>query len=216
MRIAICTTSDTMAHMWKENVKDVADKKKILQNEDHLMQYLSKHDNSNTIVCIEDIWAAKDTDGLKEIILAIRNWHPEVSIFLLSQCPTFLVGKQMLELGIKGYANARMLPIHFSDALTCIQKGDVWVYPEFVQMMIKTIHLAKPENIAPKKDKLDILSPREKEVAELIYQGHTNKEIASIADITLRTVKAHTGSIYEKLQVKDRMALVLLLKSINE
>lgn len=216
MRVVICTTGETMAHMWKKNTKTVANKRKIIENEDQLMHYLSKHGNSNSIVCLEDIWAAKDTDELKEMILAIRNWHPEVSIFLLSQCPTFLVGKQMLELGIKGYANARMLPIHFLDALTCIEKGDVWVYPEFVQMMIKTIHLAKEEDTAPNKQKLDVLSPREKEVAELIYQGRTNKEIASIADITLRTVKAHTSSIYEKLQVKDRVALVLLLKSINE
>ncbi len=57
------------------------------------------------------------------------------------------------------------------------------------------------------------LPAREKEIASLIYEGYSNKEIATHTSITLRTVKAHTASIYEKLNVKDRVALVLWLKS---
>ena len=66
-----------------------------------------------------------------------------------------------------------------------------------------------------KKSDLSELSSREREVANLIYQGLTNNEISEKTGITLRTVKAHTTSIYSKLNVKDRIGLVLLMKQLN-
>jgi DNA-binding NarL/FixJ family response regulator len=60
--------------------------------------------------------------------------------------------------------------------------------------------------------KLSELTSREKEVALLLKEGKTYKNIAQKLDITPRTVKAHAGHIYTKLNVKDRLALALLLK----
>lgn len=212
MRAVLCATNDTIAHVWKDNLKPTEFKRKIADDEEDLMRYLSKHSDSTSIVCLEDIWVGDKFENLKELILALQEWYPNVSIMVLSQYPNFSLGRTLLQLGVKGYGNARMLPIHLQDALTCIQRGDVWVYPEFVQMMIKTIN-TEDTSYGQNDNLLEVLSPREKEVVDLIYKGHSNKEIAAMADITLRTVKAHTASIYEKLNVKDRIALVLLLKS---
>ena len=66
-----------------------------------------------------------------------------------------------------------------------------------------------------KKTDLSELSSREREIADLIYQGLTNNEISEKTGITLRTVKAHTSSIYSKLNVKDRIGLVLLMKQLD-
>jgi DNA-binding NarL/FixJ family response regulator len=60
--------------------------------------------------------------------------------------------------------------------------------------------------------KLDVLSEREKEVALLLKDGSTYKDIASQLNITPRTIKAHASHIYKKLAVKDRLSLALLLK----
>ena len=68
---------------------------------------------------------------------------------------------------------------------------------------------------ADKRTDLSELSLREREIADLIYQGLTNNEISEKTGITLRTVKAHTSSIYSKLNVKDRIGLVLLMKQLN-
>lgn len=214
MKIALCATKDTIAHIWKENLKPTGHKRKIISTEEELLDYLSQNSKSVNLVCIEDIWVGDKLKDLEELLIALKEWYPALHVMILSQHPTFTIGKTLLSKGIKGYGNARMLPVHLQDAFDCIQRGDIWVYPEFVQMMIQSIN-PQDKTLSSNNSILSVLSPREKEIVELIYAGHSNKEIAQIADITLRTVKAHTTSIYEKLNVKDRVALVLMLKSTN-
>lgn len=214
MRIALCATSDTIAHVWKKSLKETGHKRKIVENEEELLQYLSNHNKSVNLVCLEDIWVGDKLSELKELIIAIKNWYPTLHVMVLSQYPTFNIGRNLLSLGIQGYGNARMLPVHLQDAFDCIQRGDIWVYPEFVQMMIQGIN-SQDTNLSLDDSNLEVLSPREKEIVKYIYEGRTNKQIAQMTDITLRTVKAHTSSIYEKLNVKDRVALVLMLKSVK-
>jgi DNA-binding NarL/FixJ family response regulator len=60
-------------------------------------------------------------------------------------------------------------------------------------------------------NELNKLSSREQEIASLVKEGLSNKEIAKHSNITERTVKAHLSSIYEKLHIKDRVALVIKL-----
>ncbi len=208
MQIALCATKETIAQLWKSSIELTKHKKEILRNEDELLSFLSANLNKVDLVCLEDIWISHDENELKDLIVALKDWYPNLKIMILSQEPNYIKGRELLNLGVKGYGNARMLSIHFNDALNCIEKGDIWMYPEFVQMMIKTI---KHTNSKPKIDILKDLTSREKQIALLVHEGHTNKEIAEFLNITLRTVKAHTSSIYEKLNIKDRIALVLLL-----
>lgn len=211
MRVVLCATDDTIAHLWKKNLKQTSYKRKIVEDENSLMSYLLKYKESKILVCIEDIWVGNSFDDIKELIVALKGLYEDIYIMVLSRYPSFSTGRAILALGVNGYGNSKMLPIHLQDAMECIANGNIWVYPEFVQMMIKSI------NVSYSKDSnnnltLDNLSPREKEITKLIYEGYNNKEIAAMTNITLRTVKAHTTSIYEKMNVKDRVALVLLLQ----
>lgn len=212
MRIILCVTDDTVANLWKDNLKKTRYNRKIVKNEEALMAYLSSQKDSKSLICVEDIWVGSNFNDIKDFIISLKGLYPSLPIMVLSRYPNFASGKAILALGVNGYGNTKMLPIHFNDAIECIDRGDVWIYPEFVQMMIKNIsHVDAKDDI--NREKLEMLSPREKEIAELIYQGYSNKEIASEADITLRTVKAHSAAIYEKMGVKDRIALVLVLKN---
>jgi DNA-binding NarL/FixJ family response regulator len=58
-------------------------------------------------------------------------------------------------------------------------------------------------------DAFATLTERQREVAMLVGKGASNKKIANQLDITDRTVKAHLGTIFEKLGVKDRLQLAL-------
>lgn len=55
------------------------------------------------------------------------------------------------------------------------------------------------------------LSERERQVTQLLQQGHSNKNIAKQLFISERTVKFHCGNIYQKFNVPNRMALLLKL-----
>ena len=64
-----------------------------------------------------------------------------------------------------------------------------------------------------KKDKnLDILTPKEIEVLNLVAKGYSNSKISKELDIAEVTVKKHIGSMFQKLDVKDRLSLALILK----
>ncbi|MES9812798.1 MAG: helix-turn-helix transcriptional regulator [Candidatus Thiodiazotropha sp.] len=60
---------------------------------------------------------------------------------------------------------------------------------------------------------LSKLTDREREIAQLVGSGDSNKVIAKKLDITERTVKAHLSSIFRKTSTKDRLQLGLLINS---
>ena len=53
-----------------------------------------------------------------------------------------------------------------------------------------------------------LLTPREREVVQLIAEGHTNKQIARILRLSLKTVEAHRSAIMHKLNLSSSAALV--------
>ena len=59
---------------------------------------------------------------------------------------------------------------------------------------------------------LDILTPKEMEVLKLVSKGYSNSKISKELDIAEVTVKKHIGSMFQKLDVKDRLSLALILK----
>ena len=130
-------------------------------------------------------------------------------VLVLHRAPNIVTAKEVLSYGAKGYGNALMRDHFIISAVETIKDDMVWLYPEFTTMLIKEID-KKQSN--PNISKLNVLSDREKEVALLLIDGDTYKDVAQKLDITPRTVKAHAKHIYTKLAVKDRLALALLLK----
>lgn len=131
-------------------------------------------------------------------------------VMILSMIPNFTEAQRFLQLGAMGYGNAMMHVSHLHSAYQAMEEGKVWLHPDFITLMITQIR-----NTASPEDKssllLDGLSKREQEVALMLGKGATHQQVADALDITVRTVKAHATSIYQKLDVKDRLALSLLL-----
>ncbi|MGJ0486683.1 MAG: LuxR C-terminal-related transcriptional regulator [Methylomicrobium sp.] len=145
--------------------------------------------------------------GLKILILG-KNWPEE------EQIHAFIAG-------CYGYCEVDVAAELLPKAVNSILKGDVWMprqlIPKVIDMLAK---LSLPVNQAykpsgEKKKALDILTHREIDVAKMLSEGLSNKSIASMLNISERTVKAHLTSIFQKLEVQDRLQLALFLKDIN-
>lgn len=134
----------------------------------------------------------------------------ENRVMILSMIPNFSEAQRFLQLGAMGYGNAMMHEYHLHSAYQALEEGKVWLHPDFISLMISQIRSISSEHEKSLKI-LDTLSKREQEVAILLGSGSTHQEVADALDITVRTVKAHATSIYQKLDVKDRLALSLLL-----
>jgi len=124
-------------------------------------------DDSIVCFCVDDLNQIKEA-MVSEILIE----YPNAKILALTQSSNFMEGKRLLELGVKGYGNSRMLDVHINDAIRFIGEGNVWLYPEFVQNVIQNdIRKFKNENYGAS---LEVLTPKEREVAELILKGLTN------------------------------------------
>lgn len=148
-------------------------------------------------------------DNLSEQSMKVLFKH---RVAVLSTTPNFQEAQKFLAFGAMGYGNAMMHESHLHSVYQALEEGKVWLHPDFIAMMISQIQI---QSHAQKKSEqlLESLSQREKEVALMLGEGATHQEISDALDITVRTVKAHATSIYQKLDVKDRLALSLLLHS---
>jgi len=129
-------------------------------------------------------------------------------VLVLHRMPTLATAKKFLKSGADGYGNAMMKEHFLHSALYTIEDNMVWLHPEITSAMITELPASKAQN----NHLLNELTSREKEVAILLKDGDTYKKVAEALSITPRTVKAHAGHIYAKLNIKDRLALALLLK----
>lgn len=98
--------------------------------------------------------------------------------------------------------------------------GEIWIERQLIPRMVKIISEHNPlstHHLAENNlyEALSILTEREVEVIERVYMGQANTDIAEQLGITVRTVKAHLGSIFKKLNVQDRFQLVVLLKNLH-
>jgi|LakMenEpi03Aug12_release.lakeMendotaPanAssembly.Ray.scaffolds.fasta_scaffold1061714_1 DNA-binding NarL/FixJ family response regulator len=133
-------------------------------------------------------------------------------IMIFSMMPDFHKGQKLLTLGAKGYGNAMMHESHLQSACQTLEEGKMWLHPDFIAALMTQLTQAQPKKVES-HGALEKLSLREREVAILLAQGMTHYEISEKLTITVRTIKAHCTSIYEKLAVKDRLALSVLLHS---
>ena len=87
---------------------------------------------------------------------------------------------------------------------------------ELTTMGLQTL-LAAPSNAAPATeqltDRLAVLSPAERVVAELVAEGHTNREIGESLYVSRRTVETHIAHAFQKLDVRSRTQLAGIVLS---
>ncbi len=134
------------------------------------------------------------------------------SVVILSLTPNVQQSLVYFTAGASGYCHALAAETMLYQVVESVQAGGIWIGAELMQQMVQRIaQQTTPANVSP--EKLALLTAKERKVAELVAQGMTNKEVAKLLDISDRTVKAHLTVSFEKLQVRDRIHLALLLKA---
>lgn len=149
-------------------------------------------------------------------ILEIENYYQKIPKSLKTVAFTseakLEYGVYLIKLGFKSYISKDTHSAVIKHALLTVASGNVWLYPELLNFIIEKIDV--PKNEEKKIDLAEILSYKEHEVAHLVAKGFSNKEIAAYLDVQVITVKKHISSIFSKLEVKDRLSLAMLIKSL--
>ena len=130
----------------------------------------------------------------------LRNNYPDIHIIVLSMFEDAEKVLAMIRIGVKGYLLKDAEPQEFEQALLSVSQNEVY-FPQFV-----TRHLISNFNRPVDTIKLN---NREVEFLKLSGTELTYKEIADQMCISVRTVDGYRDQLFDKLQIKSRVGLVL-------
>ncbi|WP_067097296.1 response regulator transcription factor [Marinomonas atlantica] len=160
-----------------------------------------------------------DDDGFSakvEDVVALRQFFPSLKILAFPYLSSQSAAIRMLSMGINGQCSPYIAKEQLRLVLSVVSAGEIWGGKEFIQQLIKqSSGASRPEKLLECTTNFvgsELLSEREVDVAKLIAEGLSNKEIARDLEVTERTVKAHLTAAFKKLNVKDRLALALLVQ----
>lgn len=171
-----------------------------VDNFDALVHYLNE--NREPIILMLDEMSVSD---IYVSLQKIKN-HNSLTILLFNAMPNVHHASTLLKEGIKGYENSYIHKNNLLKMLSSVEAGNSWFFSDLTHFIInkyiKNIYKNEPCF-------LHLLTEREKDIACMIADGLSNKEISQQRKIALSTVKGHIHHIFEKAGVSDRISLAL-------
>jgi DNA-binding NarL/FixJ family response regulator len=142
----------------------------------------------------------------------ITQRFPDLKVLILTTFDDDEYVSQAMNYGAKGYLLKDSPPEDLAMAIRAVSRGNTHLGPGLLEKILQKS--TSIENSIPAiPSQLAELSPREREVLDLIANGANNREIASQLYISSKTVKNHVTSILSKLNLRDRTQAALLAKS---
>ena len=132
---------------------------------------------------------------------------PGIRVLVLSMHAEEAYIIKALKGGAKGYMLKDSADVELHRAVSALAGGASYFSPAVSKVMLDDYvrHLAE-KGVA---DRFDSLSDREREILQLIAEGHSNKEIAALLSVSPVTVETHRSHILQKLDVHNTAELVL-------
>jgi len=134
----------------------------------------------------------------------IRKRVPTTRVIILSMHKSEEYVFQTLRAGASGYLVKDSVVSDLISAIRAVNQGFSFLSPSISKVVLNE-YIKRAEQM--KSDSNDILTQREREVLQLIGEGYTNKEIANILCLSIKTVKRHKENIRNKLNIHDTASL---------
>ena len=144
----------------------------------------------------------------------ITQHYPEIKILILTTFDDDEYISQAMNYGAKGYLLKDSPPEDLTMAIHAVNRGHTHLGPGLFEKALNHTP-GKIKASAVVSEQLAELSPREREVLNLIAVGAKNREIAHQLYISEKTVKNHVTSILSKLNLRDRTQAALLISKFN-
>jgi DNA-binding NarL/FixJ family response regulator len=144
-------------------------------------------------------------DGVAAIRI-LSQQAPQIKILVLTTFDDDEYVAQAMSYGAKGYLLKDTPSEELAQAIRAVDRGYTQLGPGLFEKAIAT---SVSKSIEPPPE-LATLTPREREVLQLIAKGYNNLEIAQQLYISERTVKNHVNSILRRLDLRDRTQAAIL------
>ncbi len=135
----------------------------------------------------------------------IKRDHPEIHVLVLTMHDNEEYIHEMLAAGAAGYVLKQTAASELVAAIRAVQRGEAVLSPAITRVVIQDYLRAEAAQPVTASNEL---TTREREVLQLIAEGHTSKEISEILCLSVKTVQAHRTSLMQKLDLHDRGDLI--------
>ena len=141
------------------------------------------------------------TEQGEELIEALRDRFPKTPILVLSMVEHPVEVRAALSAGASGYLLKESAAEDLIQAMRSVARGEGYVQPSLGAAIARQGDLRNPAGCAIE------LTERELEVLQRVVLGHTNRQMAQMLGISMRTVEAHRASLLRIVGVKSRAEL---------
>jgi two-component system response regulator NreC len=134
----------------------------------------------------------------------VKERFPEVKVVILTMHANEEYIFQILRAGASGYVVKQAAPTELISAIRAAYRGESFLSPSISKRVIKE-YIQQAEAI--EEDSYDQLTNREREVLQLIAEGHSNREMAELLHISIKTVETHRANLMDKLDIHSTAEL---------
>jgi DNA-binding NarL/FixJ family response regulator len=141
-----------------------------------------------------------------EAVKRIRKHLPKTKILILSMYSHEHYIHELLESGVSGYLLKDSSGRDIIHAVHAAMKDETYLSPSISKVLVETY--LSPRKVSSQAERYKLLSNREREVFQLIAEGHSTRRIADMLCVSISTIKSHRVKIMEKLDVDTTVKLV--------
>ena len=160
---------------------------------------------ANPDIVIMDI-AMPLLNGIEATAQIVKR-NPAIAVIILSVHSDEDYLLSSLNAGAKGYLLKDSAEVDLVRAIEAVRRGTPFFSPEIAKTMLEDyMRFLQQRNL---QDSYDLLTEREKEVLQLLAEGKSNKEVASVLDVSVYTVDSHRTHLMQKLNLDNTAEIVL-------
>jgi DNA-binding NarL/FixJ family response regulator len=145
-------------------------------------------------------------DGF-EVTRLIRTQIPKTKVVVLTSYESDQIVQRALDAGAHGFILKSDLAECLVKAVKSVSQGNLFLTPKVSEIVLEGLLKPRGQFLQSDPERARI-TPRESEIVRLLAQGKTNKEIATLLGITVRTVETHRSKIMLKLGLHSVVELI--------
>ena len=142
-----------------------------------------------------------------EAALKITQANPDISVVMLSMHSDESYVLRALKSGAKGYLLKDSAESDLIKAVRAVADGKSFFSPAVSKVLLDD-YVRKLKRSGA-EDAYDLLTPREREILQLVAEGKSNKDVAGLLNLSIYTVETHRSNIMEKLNLRGIPELIL-------
>ncbi len=146
----------------------------------------------------------KELNGI-EAAAQVKAQLPATRVLMLSMHTTEDFVRRALKAGADGYIVKDSAPLELGLAIEAVMRGESYLSPRVSRHLVAGFVQAGADRPAS----IDTLTPRQREILQMIAEGRSTKEIAFTLEVSVKTVETHRAALMERLNIHDVAGLVI-------